>query len=306
MTGAAFPSPTAEMAEMNRIHYELEYTEGISQRMRIPEMLKIGPYGHDNPEAGSHDLHNIMMQVPERIVMSGNGEDSQFPRPRDLDLIQSTPLESLSLKTPPRVLTLNERPLDFMEMERSAAPAQPSEEVRSQGRLRRERSASENTTVRHNGQIARNDSTVTPFPPAPLRAFPPLAMAEDEQNLYSASGVLSFIQSTTRRAYQQVLEVLDENHRSKPSLRGGSASTSNPLHESRLNLATLDTTLDVSMALDDMAVVDAATLRRQIIKLNRRLQLIEEENKERTKREMIMYSVTVAFWLINSWVWLRR
>ncbi|XP_029628680.1 mitochondrial fission factor isoform X1 [Salmo trutta] len=306
MTGAAFPSPTAEMAEMNRIHYELEYTEGISQRMRIPEMLKIGPYGHDNPEAGSHDLHNIMMQVPERIVMSGDGEDSQFPRPRDLDLIQSTPLESLSLKTPPRVLTLNERPLDFMEMERSAAPAQPSEEVRSQGRLRRERSASENTTVRHNGQIARNDSTVTPFPPAPLRAFPPLAMAEDEQNLYSASGVLSFIQSTTRRAYQQVLEVLDENHRSKPSLRGGSASTSNPLHESRLNLATLDTTLDVSMALDDMAVVDAATLRRQIIKLNRRLQLIEEENKERTKREMIMYSVTVAFWLINSWVWLRR
>ncbi|XP_038817333.1 mitochondrial fission factor homolog A-like isoform X2 [Salvelinus namaycush] len=287
MNGAAFPSPTAEMAEMNRIHYELEYTEGISQRMRIPEMLKMGPYGHDNPKAGSRDLHNVMMQVPERIVMSGASEDSQFPRPRDLDLIQSTPLESLSLKTPPRVLTLNERPLDFMEMERSAAPAQPSEEVRSQGRLRRERSASENTTVRHNSQIARNDSTVTPSLPAPLRACPPLAMAEDEQNLYSTSGVLSFIQSTTRRAYQQVLEVLDENHR-------------------RLALATLDTTLDVSMAPDDMAVVDAATLRRQIIKLNRRLQLIEEENKERAKREMIMYSVTVAFWLINSWVWFRR
>nr|XP_046150425.1 mitochondrial fission factor homolog A-like isoform X2 [Oncorhynchus gorbuscha] len=287
MNGAAFPSPTAEMAEINRIHYELEYTEGISQRMRIPEMLKMGPYGHDNPEAGSRDLHNVMMQVPERIVMSGDSEDSQFPRPRDLDLIQSTPLESLSLKTPPRVLTLNERPLDFMEMERSAAPSQPSEEVRSQGRLRRERSASENTTVRRNSQIARNDSTVTPSLPVPLRACPPLAMAEDEQNLYSASGVLSFIQSSTRRAYQQVLEVLDENHR-------------------RLALATLDTTLDVSMAPDDMAVVDAATLRRQIIKLNRRLQLIEEENKERAKREMIMYSVTVAFWLINSWVWFRR
>lgn len=72
MNGAAFPSPTAEMAEMNRIHYELEYTEGISQRMRIPEMLKMGPYGHDNPEAGSRDLHNVMMQVPERIVMSGS------------------------------------------------------------------------------------------------------------------------------------------------------------------------------------------------------------------------------------------
>ncbi|KAM3875444.1 mitochondrial fission factor homolog B [Diretmus argenteus] len=304
MNGAAFPSPTAEMAEMNRIHYELEYTEGISQRMRIPEMLKVASHAPEDPDAGSqHFSHSVMMQVPERILVAGDN-DPQFSRPRDLDLIQSTPLETLSLKTPPRVLTLNERPLDFMAMERSAAPALPSEELRPQGRLRRERSSSENTTIRHTNQLIRHDSTATPPPPAPVRPCPPLAVAEDEQNLYSTSGVLSFIQSTTRRAYQQVLEVLDENHHSKPSLRGGSASSSNPLHESRLALSTLDPTLEGGP--DDMAVVDAATLRRQLIKLNRRLQLLEEENKERTKREMILYSVTVAFWLINSWVWFRR
>ncbi|XP_029923358.1 mitochondrial fission factor homolog B isoform X2 [Myripristis murdjan] len=246
MNGAAFPSPTAEMAEMNRIHYELEYTEGISQRMRIPEMLKVAP---DGPDPGSQEIpHSVMMQVPERIVVAGDSDDPQFSRPRDLDLIQSTPLETLSLKTPPRVLTLNERPLEFLE-ERNAAPALPSEELRPQGRLRRERSASENTPMRHNSQLIRNDST-------------------------------------------------------KPSLRGGSASSSNPLHESRLALSTLDASLDAGP--DDMTVVDAATLRRQLIKLNRRLQLLEEENKERAKREMILYSVTVAFWLINSWVWFRR
>ncbi|KAM4627116.1 mitochondrial fission factor homolog B isoform 2-T2 [Polymixia lowei] len=250
MNGAAFPSPTAEMAEMNRIHYELEYTEGISQRMRIPEMLKVAPYGPEDPDVGSQEFpHSVMMQVPERIVVAGDRDDPQFTRPRDLDLIQSTPLETLSLKTPPRVLTLNEQPLDFLEMERNAAPPLTSEELRPHGRLRRERSASENATIRHNSQLTRNDST-------------------------------------------------------KPSLRGGSASSSNPLHESRLTLSTLDATLDGGP--DDMAVVDAATLRRQIIKLNRRLQLLEEENKERTKREMILYSVTVAFWLINSWVWFRR
>lgn len=44
----------------------------------------------------------------------------------------------------------------------------------------------------------------------------------------------------------------------------------------------------------------------QIVKLNRRLQLLEEENKERSKREMFMYSATIAFWLINTWIWLRR
>uniref|UniRef100_A0A3B4FPL8 Mitochondrial fission factor n=1 Tax=Pundamilia nyererei TaxID=303518 RepID=A0A3B4FPL8_9CICH len=302
MNGATFPSPTADIAEINRIHYELEYTEGISQRMRIPEMLKVAPTAHEDPNLGSQEVpHSVIMQVPERIVVAGGSDDSQFPRPRDLDLIQSTPLEMLSLKTPPRVLTLNERPLDFMEDDQRVAP--DSEELRPQGRLRRERSASENAAVRQNTQLMRNDSAATPSPPAIAHPCPPLTEAE-EHNLYSASGVLSFIQSTTRRAYQHVLEVLDENPRSKSSLRGGSASSSHPLHDSRLALSTYEPSLDGTA--DDMTVVDATTLRRQLIKLNRRLQHLEEENKERTKREVILYSVTVAFWLINTWVWLRR
>ncbi len=58
----------------------------------------------------------------------GDRDNMQFPR--DLDLIQSTTLEStLSLKTPPRVLTLNERPIDFLEMEHLRSTSQPSEEV---------------------------------------------------------------------------------------------------------------------------------------------------------------------------------
>ncbi|XP_029302991.1 mitochondrial fission factor homolog B isoform X3 [Cottoperca gobio] len=293
MNGAAFPSPTAEIAEMNRIQYEMEYTEGISQRMRIPEMLKMGHEPHEDPNFGSQEVpHSVIMQVPERIVMSGNSNDPQFPRPRDLDLIQSTPLETLSLKTPPRVLTLSDRPLDFMEEEeeeqqqqqQQAAP--DSEEVlRPPARVRRERSASENVSARQNSQLMRNDSAATPSPPATVHPCPTLTVTEEEHNLYSASGVLSFIQSTTRRAYQQVLEVLDENPR-------------------RFALSTYEVSLDAGP--DDMTVVDATTLRRQLIKLNRRLQHLEEENKERAKREMILYSVTVAFWLVNTWVWLRR
>lgn len=63
-----------------------------------------------------------------RLFVGDN--DSQFTRPRDLDLIQSTPLEStLSLKTPPRVLTLSEQSHDFLEMERQSSVSQPSEDV---------------------------------------------------------------------------------------------------------------------------------------------------------------------------------
>ncbi|XP_036028791.1 mitochondrial fission factor isoform X8 [Onychomys torridus] len=309
VSGAAFPSPTAaEMAEISRIQYEMEYTEGISQRMRVPEKLKVAPPNADLEQGFQEGVPNasVIMQVPERIVVTGNNEDISFSRPADLDLIQSTPFKPLALKTPPRVLTLSERPLDFLDLERPP-PTPQNEEIRAVGRLKRERSMSENA-VRQNGQLVRNDSmwhrsdsaprnkisrfqasisapeyTVTPSPPQ-ARVCPPHMLPEDGANLSSARGILSLIQSSTRRAYQQILDVLDENR--------------------RYGISNIDAAIEG--ASDDMTVVDAASLRRQIIKLNRRLQLLEEENKERAKREMVMYSITVAFWLLNSWLWFRR
>ncbi|XP_024596277.1 mitochondrial fission factor isoform X6 [Neophocaena asiaeorientalis asiaeorientalis] len=251
VSGAAFPSPSAaEMAEISRIQYEMEYTEGISQRMRVPEKLKVAPPNADLEQGFQEGVSNasVIMQVPERIVVAGNNEDIPFSRPADLDLIQSTPFKPLALKTPPRVLTLSERPLDFLDLEKPP-PTPQNEEIRAVGRLKRERSMSENA-VRQNGQLVRTDSI--------------------------------------------------------PVLRGGSAAaTSNPHHDNaRYGISHIDTTIEGTS--DDMTVVDAASLRRQIIKLNRRLQLLEEENKERAKREMVMYSITVAFWLLNSWLWFRR
>ncbi|KAM7043548.1 mitochondrial fission factor isoform 5-T5 [Acridotheres tristis] len=277
MSGAAFPSPAAEMAEMNRLQYEMEYTEGISQRMRVPEKLKVAPQNSDLDKDSQEGFPNasVTMQVPERIVVAGNSEDIPFSRPADLDILQSTPFKPLALKTPPRVISLSDRPLDFLDLEKPPQQTPQSEEVRSLGRLKRERSMSENAT-RHNGQLARNDSVWHRSDTVPRNKMP---------------------------RFQSPLSSKD----CTPMLRGGSAATtsSNPHHDNtRYGLSNFDTTLEATP--DDMTVVDAASLRRQIIKLNRRLQLLEEENKERAKREMIMYSITVAFWLLNSWLWFRR
>uniref|UniRef100_UPI00398EE74A mitochondrial fission factor homolog B isoform X3 n=1 Tax=Pristiophorus japonicus TaxID=55135 RepID=UPI00398EE74A len=248
MSAAAFPSPTADMAEINRIQYEMDYTQGISQRMRVPEKLQVAAEdGEDKWAQG--DFHNttVVMEVPERIFIAG---DHNHFRPRDLDLMTSTPTEPLALKTPPRVLTLSEQPLDFLDLERPVVPTPQSEEVRAHSRVRRERSMSENT-ARQNGQLVRTESITV--------------------------------------------------------LHGGStcATSSNPLLDSsRYSLSNCESAVEGIP--DDMALADSVSLRRQIIKLNRRLQLLEEENRERTRREIIMYSITVGFWLINSWLWLRR
>lgn len=74
MSGVAFPSPTAaEMAEISRIQYEMEYTEGISQRMRVPEKLKVAPPNADLEQEFQEGVPNasVIMQVPERIVVAG-------------------------------------------------------------------------------------------------------------------------------------------------------------------------------------------------------------------------------------------
>ncbi|XP_014458320.1 mitochondrial fission factor isoform X14 [Alligator mississippiensis] len=288
MSGPTFPSPAAEMAEINRLQYEMEYTEGISQRMRVPEKLKVAPPTASLEQSIQEGLPNasVTMQVPERIVVAGNSEDIPFSRPPDLDLLQSTPFKPLALKTPPRVISLSERPLDFLDLEKPPPQTPQNEEVRSVGRLKRERSMSENA-ARQNGQLVRNDSmwhrsdtvprnkmprfqsplstkdyTVTPSLQQ-ARVCPPNMLPEDGTNLYSARGILSLIQTSTRRAYQQVLDVLDENRR--PVLRGGSSATtsSNPHHDNtRSGLSNLDVTIEGTP--DDMTVVDAASLRRQV------------------------------------------
>ncbi|XP_021409310.1 mitochondrial fission factor isoform X6 [Lonchura striata] len=256
MSGAAFPSPAADMAEMNRLQYEMEYTEGISQRMRVPEKLKVAPQNSDLDKGSQEGFPNasVTMQVPERIVVAGNSEDIPFSRPADLDILQSTPFKPLALKTPPRVISLSDRPLDFLDLEKPPQQTPQSEEVRAVGRLKRERSMSENAP-RQNGQLARNDSMWHRSDTVPRNKMP---------------------------RFQSPLSTKDCTY----------------------GLSSFDTTLEGTP--DDMTVVDAASLRRQIIKLNRRLQLLEEENKERAKREVIMYSITVAFWLLNSWLWFRR
>ncbi|XP_018586545.1 mitochondrial fission factor homolog A-like [Scleropages formosus] len=284
MSAMAFPSPTAELAEMNRLHYEMEFTEDISQRMRIPERLKVAPSAPEERGQGPPAVPapSTLMQVPERIVVAGDGESVQVSRPRELDLIDATPLDSLALKTPPRVLTLNERPLDFLETEPSCAPQE--DEACGQARPRQEHRPKDRNTHRQSGPLIRNDLLMTPTTPAPVRACPPLVSPEDRPRPYSARGLLSLIQSTTRRAYQQVLDVLDENY------------------QRRFALSTMD--LSAEGTPDDVA--DAVLLRRQIIKLNRRLQMLEEESRERAKRHMVMCSLSMAFWLVSSWAWFRR
>ena len=72
------------MAEICRIQYEIEYTEGISLRMRVPEKLIVAPTNADLEQEFQEGIPNasVIMQVPERIVVAGNNEEISRWTPR--------------------------------------------------------------------------------------------------------------------------------------------------------------------------------------------------------------------------------
>ncbi|XP_057713401.1 mitochondrial fission factor homolog A-like isoform X3 [Corythoichthys intestinalis] len=226
MSGPSFTSPpAAEAEEMSRIHYEMAYTEDISQRMRIPETLKVAAAAaacvqQQQQQQPPPHAHSALMQVPERIVVAAADGDPRLSCPRDLDLIQSVPAtaELLDMKAPPRVLTLSRQPLDSLET-RQISKSDPAHAAPS--RSGRERGAGEMASARHSGQVIRGDVSVTPSPSAPLvRMCPPLCSPEDaDVNLMTAAGFLTYVRSATRRAYRQFLQVLDDSQRrSHPDL----------------------------------------------------------------------------------------
>lgn len=63
---------------------------------------------------------------------TGDDGDALFSRPRDLDLIQSLPsVDLINMKAPPRVLTLSEEPLEYLETDQTASSqSNPSQAVR--------------------------------------------------------------------------------------------------------------------------------------------------------------------------------
>uniref|UniRef100_A0A3Q3IHC2 Mitochondrial fission factor n=1 Tax=Monopterus albus TaxID=43700 RepID=A0A3Q3IHC2_MONAL len=289
MSRPIFTSTSAEVAEMNRIHYELEYTEGISQQMRIPETLKVAP---------ENQTGSLPLQQP--LVCVCDDGDPRFVCPRDLDLIQSIPpVDLLSMKAPPRVLTLTEQPLDSLETDQTASSQSNPSQAHFHSRSRRERSNTVSLLLHLIWLFfglkkcflsllflpTHLSASVIPSPSAPpVRLCPPLYSPEDANtHLFTVAGFLSYVQSTTRRAYQQVLEFLDDSHRRTPGLAL--------------------THCDQFYIGENIFLCHVIS---QIVKLNRRLHLLEEENKERSKREVVLYSATVAFWLFNTWIWFRR
>ncbi|XP_077990458.1 mitochondrial fission factor-like isoform X2 [Glandiceps talaboti] len=122
-----------EMAELQRLSYNTEYTTDINMKMRIPDKISMsGDEGGDGLETDMYQQTGMTaasMQVPGKILVGGSGTHvgmSDSPRALNLDLMEPLlPGETpVGLTTPPRVLKLEDHEFPSVQDEPVGNPSQ--------------------------------------------------------------------------------------------------------------------------------------------------------------------------------------
>ncbi|XP_039262675.2 mitochondrial fission factor-like isoform X2 [Styela clava] len=208
-----------ESSALQKMAFDSDFAEDINMKMRIPQKLTVGASQNDsnsttNGYIPSQKHGAYEMEVPERIVVSVGEDGARYGRSNisisrdDLygdNFPQRNPNDLLSLTTPPRKLTLEERDLDTLDIQDSQQDISVTKSETS-----------------HKSKESVSDVLMGPVVPA---------------------------------VHNESMEELD----------------------------------------------DVSVLRRQVFKLHHRITSIEKQQEEKSKRDLYVYAVTIAFWFINGW-----
>ncbi|KAJ7997032.1 hypothetical protein DPEC_G00224700 [Dallia pectoralis] len=101
------------------------------------------------------------------------------------------------------------------------------------------------------------------------------------------------VQSPMRRSYSD--QFFGRNDPVTPASRHSSHTLTSAMQDSW-------------MSTDDegSAAVEFIVLRRQVLKMSRRLAGLERQNAERRQTELVIFSLLVSACLLNGWLWIRR
>ncbi|XP_076811686.1 mitochondrial fission factor-like isoform X2 [Clavelina lepadiformis] len=272
------PSSTPELdndpAVLQQLAYNSDFTENISNQMRVPDTLTVG--STETVGDGQINYNNswgnpaLKMEVPDRIVVSvgeqgveySEGKDlpsPTYPR-RDFDQIP------VSLRTPPRTLTLHDRNLEVMDVGNKTPDKNDDDENRT-ATLIRKSSLEYDAGTYVIGQAA----------------------SAGESALNSRS-MLENLQNESKKFYRDVITKLKRLSHSD----GMDESECDERNAASEQLGLVEHSS--SEELDDVAV-----MRKQIFKMHRRIAVLEKDHEARVRRDYCIYGITIAFWLVNGW-----
>ncbi|XP_051533168.1 mitochondrial fission factor-like isoform X2 [Myxocyprinus asiaticus] len=208
------------------------FTEVISQRMRVPERLRVGPARH---------MHEPADKRPEDIPAAYN---MHIP-----DRLALTDIPDLSPRPPFSKHTSSMWDLQHGSLDREVYMREPV-----QSPLRRSYS---------DHAFGRTPPGTPSYSRQALRSQSPFGNPENHPS--------------------QAVEVQPDQSRTSASQE-----------------------FWLSPEEDTGTAVEFMVLRRQVVKMSRRIAGLERQNAERRQTELVLFSLLLSACLINSWLWMRR
>ncbi|XP_029925681.1 mitochondrial fission factor-like isoform X3 [Myripristis murdjan] len=263
------------------------FMEAISNNMRIPERLSVGP---GRQWAGQEEEDELppaySMHVPDRLTYTEAPDMNPRPlftpsRPSGhAPLVLDPNLDDVFYREPLHVAGCTiRRSYSDQSFGRSppGTPTHPKQVLALH---------SHPSSSRGSGRPPRQRSFVAPSPVGTADPRPraeavalPLGLPALPPGLLSPQSLLEAAKQLGLQASQRLLQTVSHKY------------------------SMMETW---SVEEEGGAVVELMVLRRQVLKMSRRLAGLERQNAERKNTEVVLFSLLLSACLLNAWLWIRR
>ncbi|XP_067231082.1 mitochondrial fission factor-like isoform X1 [Chanodichthys erythropterus] len=268
------------------------FTEVISQSMRVPERLRVGPAPnvHEPADQRPEDLPAAYsMHIPDRLALT----DAPDMSPRPLFSKHTSSMWDLQHGSWDREAFMREpvqSPLRRSYSDQAFGRTPPGTPTHSRQTLRSQSPHS----VGHPPVVHTDPS---PAKPPGHPSIPP--------NLLSPQSMLQAAKELGQQASQKLLQTVTKKYSSRfgyPENNPSQAVEVQPV-QSRTSASQ---EFWLSPEEDTGTAVEFMVLRRQVVKMSRRIAGLERQNAERRQTELVLFSLLLSACLINGWLWMRR
>ncbi|XP_030649061.1 mitochondrial fission factor-like [Chanos chanos] len=279
------------------------FTEAISQRMRVPDRLRVGPgpLSNEEREMPEEPPPAYSMHIPDRLALTDAPDLS--PRP----LFSKFGLAGPGPSTWDSQARAYDRDSYAREPGQNALRRSFSDQ--SFGRTPPGTPTHSKKALHSPSSLSRNAGrSLTPDPPQAT----PLGLPAIPPTLLSPRSVFQAAKELGLQASQRLLQTVTQKYSSASRFGQAERSATKATVEAQAHASADQSRKSalqeswLSPEDDSGAAVELIVLRRQLVKMSRRLAGLERQNAERRQTEVVLFSLLISACLLNGWLWIRR
>ncbi|KAL0994449.1 hypothetical protein UPYG_G00122410 [Umbra pygmaea] len=273
------------------------FSDAINQKMRVPDRLRVGPGigqgGEEERQKRAERPASYNMHIPDRLSLTDAPDMS--PHPLFTPSKQGSAWDSQQYRLWDR---------DPYWRETVQSPLRRSYSDQAFGR-----SDPITPTSKQAPHTPNSRDGLGPSPGRSSAAEPttqPLGLSAVAPSLLSPQTMLQAAKELGQQASQRLLQTVTHKYSLRYPDHPTTALVEAPL--SYVQPAKKSAMQDSWMSPDDegSAAVELIVLRRQVVKMSRRLAGLERQNAERRHTERLLFSLLLSACVLNGWLWMRR